>query len=77
MGGEVSREVFWEGERAAPFSPPQATARLALVGVTFIGAITEALTIRRGKRDGVRWVWYLEEQPPHKFPNFILQNSEK
>ena len=31
-----------------------------LVGVTFIGAITEALTITRGKRDGVRWVGYLE-----------------
>ena len=29
MAGEGSRQVVWGGERAAPFSPPQATARLA------------------------------------------------
>ena len=31
-----------------------------LVGVTLIGAVTEALTITRGKRGGVRWAGYLE-----------------
>ena len=29
MAGEVSQDVVWGGERAAPFPPPQATARLA------------------------------------------------
>ena len=31
-----------------------------LVGVTFIGAVTEALTITRGKHGGVRWAGHLE-----------------
>ena len=31
-----------------------------LVGVNFIGAVTEALTITRGKHGGVRWAGHLE-----------------
>ena len=82
MAGEVSREVVWRGERAAPL-PKQPLGSLRspiffyltpffpffphcgawsqakskaiftrLVGVTLIDAVTEALTITRGKRDG-------------------------
>ena len=82
--GEVSREVFWEGEKGArqplgeryffyltpffAFFPlggawSQANSKAIftrLVGVTFIGAVTEALTITRGKRGGVRWAGYLQ-----------------
>ena len=35
MAGEVSREVVWGGERAAPFPSPQATARLASLADIF------------------------------------------
>ena len=90
MAGEVSREVVWGGEGAAPF-PGNRSVRFArryffyltpfsaffphcgawsqanskaiftrLVGVTLIGAVTETLTITRGKRGGVRWAGYLE-----------------
>ena len=49
-----------------------------LVGVTFIGAVTEALTITRGKRGEVRWAGYLESfslsslQGAHSLKNFQI-----
>ena len=36
MAGEGSRRVVWGGERAPPFPPPEATARLASLADIFL-----------------------------------------
>ena len=63
-----ARRYFFYLTPFFPFSPhggawSQANSKAIfsrLVGVTFTGAVTEALTITRGKHGGVRWVRHLK-----------------